>query len=326
MFASSELLAHKDGHDRLYNPALLNKIGQCSDLWCITMDKNSSPYVFVSSKMRELAAERKMLQDLLPTLGRDVVKLESWIFEGKAPASNKSIRDVYLEALKHSVLYIGLFWKEYGEWTIDEFERASEWGIERHIYVKDVDAESRDPRLQAYLDKQSDVRFGITARWYRDVDDLREQVTRSVEKWLLDRQIAYHSATSAVMARVADDIPELPRKLIGRENIIAEAETLLYDGERVLLHGLAGIGKSALAAKVAAQHIESNRGPVIWLKVGSTDAGALFEAIGRLFGEQQAIAARLVMNGFKRFVTCSPTHARCWCSTMCGMAMRWLSL
>ena len=234
-----------------------------------------------------------MLQELLPTLGRDVTKLEAWVFEGDAPASNRSIRDVYLEALKDSVLYIGLFWKEYGEWTIDEFEQATEWGIERHIYVKDVDAESRDSRLQNFLDSQSDVRFGITARWYKDLADLREQVTRSVEKWLLDRQIAYHSATSAVMAQLVDDIPNLPRKLIGREDLIAEAESLLDEGERVLLHGLAGIGKSAIAAKVAVQYINGNRGPVIWLKVGSTDAGALFEAIGRLFGEQQAIARQI---------------------------------
>src|SRR5690606_13715556 len=132
-----------------------------------------------------------------------------------------------------------------------------------------------------------------TARWFRDLDDLNEQVTRSIEKWLLDRQIAYHSATSAVMARVADDVPDLPRKLIGRDDLIAEAESLLADGERVLLHGLAGIGKSALAARIAAQYIDDNRGPVIWIKAGAADAGALFEAIGRLFDAQQAVARQV---------------------------------
>ncbi len=64
---------------------------------------------------------------------------------------------MYLDALKRSALYIGLFWNEYGEWTIDEFERAREWGIDRHIYVKDIDSARRDRALRAFLEAQSDV-------------------------------------------------------------------------------------------------------------------------------------------------------------------------
>lgn len=256
------------------------------------MDNDTQPHVFISSKMQELAPERQALQELLPTLGRDIIKLRAWVFEGDAPASDKSIREIYLEALRESVLYIGLFWNDYGQWTIDEFERASEWGIERHIYVKNVDPEERDPRLQAFLDREGDVRFGITARWFTDVDDLREQVAKSVEKWLLDRQIAHHSATSAVLARIADDVPDLPRRLIGREDLIDEVAELLEDGDRVLLQGLGGIGKSALAATIAAQYIDDGHGPVIWLKAGAADAGALFESLGRLFEAQVEIAAK----------------------------------
>ena len=256
------------------------------------MDTNPQPHVFISSKMQELAPERQALQEILPALGRDLMKLRAWVFEGDAPASDKSIREIYLEALRSSELYIGLFWNGYGEWTIDEFERASEWGIERHIYVKNVDPEKRDPRLQAFLDKQGDVRFGITARWFTDVDDLRDQVAKSVEKWLLDRQIAHRSATSAVIARIADDVPDLPRRLIGREDLIDEVAALLTDGDRVLLQGLGGIGKSALAATIAAQYIDDGHGSVIWLKAGAADAGALFEALARLFDAQGEIAGK----------------------------------
>ncbi len=242
--------------------------------------------------MQELAAERRVLQDLLPTLGQDILKLRAWVFEGDAPASDKSIREVYLEALQGSVLYIGLFWHDYGEWTIDEFERASEWGIERHIYVKNIEPEKRDPRLQDFLEKQGDVRFGITARWFTDLDDLRDQVSKSVEKWLLDRQIAHHSATSAVFAHIADDVPDLPRRLIGRDDLIDEIEMLLEDGARVLLQGLGGSGKSALAATIAAQYIEDGHGPVIWIKAGDAEATAIFEALARMFDAQSEIAGK----------------------------------
>jgi tetratricopeptide (TPR) repeat protein len=241
--------------------------------------------------MQELASERKALQELIPTLGKDMFKLQTWVFEGDAPASNKSIRDIYLEALQVSSLYIGLFWNEFGEWTIDEFERATELGIERHLYVKNQNPERRDPRLQAFLDKQSDVRFGITPRWYTTLDDLKEQVGRSVEKWLLERQIAYHSAISAVLVQDSDDVPELPRKMVGREELIAEVQARLDDSEHVLLRGFGGAGKTALAATIATQYISARKGSVLWLRMGAAEADAVFEAIGRALGAQQTIAS-----------------------------------
>ncbi|GIV81058.1 MAG: hypothetical protein KatS3mg051_0412 [Anaerolineae bacterium] len=60
-------------------------------------------YVFVSSKMRELAAERQALRELIPALSNDVVTLQAWVFEEDAPATDRSIRQVYLDALKRSV-------------------------------------------------------------------------------------------------------------------------------------------------------------------------------------------------------------------------------
>jgi tetratricopeptide (TPR) repeat protein len=240
--------------------------------------------------MQELGPERKALQELLTTLGHGMFNLRTWVFEGDAPASNKPIREVYLDALQNSALYIGLFWNEFGEWTMDEFERATEWGIERHIYVRNSDPHLRDPRLQAFLDKQGDVRFGITPRWFTSVEDLKEQVARSIEKWLLDRQIAYHSATSAIFARIPDDIPEQPRKLVGRDDLVHETLQLLEDNERVLLHGFPGMGKTALAANIAAEYIAEGKGDVLWIKAGAVEADALFEAVGRALNAQQTIA------------------------------------
>lgn len=246
-------------------------------------------YIFISSKMRELAAERQTLHKLLPTLGNDLVKLQPWGFEDDAPASSASIRRVYLDALKRSALYIGLFWNDYGEWTIDEFKRASEWAIDRHIYVKDVDADKRDPALQAFLDEQSDVISGITPKWFTSVDDLAEQVRKSIEIWLKDRLMRHPGDTSANLIEFSVDIPDLPGKLIGRDSLLNATFEQLSENVQVLLQGFGGMGKSALAATVAARWIDEGKGLVLWLRAGSEDANSLFEALARPFDAQDAI-------------------------------------
>ncbi len=246
--------------------------------------------VFISSKMQELAAERHALQDLLPELSNELVHLRAWVFEADAPATNKSIREVYLDALKESALYIGLFWNEYGEWTIDEFQRATEWSIDRHIYVKDVNREQRDERLAAFLQEQSDVMTGITPKWFTTLDDLRAQVRKSLDVWLRDRLVQHPGDSSATLAEFSDDIPDLPQRLVGRDALLERVRHLLDGGGNVLLQGFGGMGKSALAATVAADWIDDDKGAVLWLRAGSENAVTLAEALARPFDAHQAIA------------------------------------
>ncbi len=247
-------------------------------------------HVFISSKMQELFPERHALQELLPKLGNDLISLRTWIFEDDAPATNRSIREVYLDALKNSALYVGLFWNGYGEWTIDEFERATEWGIDRHLYVKNVGMEQRDEQLQAFLDEQSDVISGITPKWFTSLDDLRQQVTKSIEIWLQDRLLRRPGDTSATLAEFSDDIPDLPTRLVGREAVLARIRGLLDEGGRVLLQGFGGTGKSALSATLAADWLDDDKGAVLWQHAGSETADALFESLAHPFDAQQAVA------------------------------------
>jgi len=239
--------------------------------------------------MHELHEERRALGQLLPTLGNATQRIHSWVFESDANASASSIRNVYTRALNDSELYIGIFWNEYGEWTIDEFHRAGELGIPRHIYVKNVDTEKRDPHLQNFLDHQTDVRFGITPQWFSNTDELKDKVTSAIQQWLLDRHSEHQYVTNAIVARIADDIPELPRRLVGREGLIQHVNHLLDDNERILLRGFGGMGKTALAATIAADWIEDERGSVVWINAGHSEAAAIFEAIGRAFDAQQDV-------------------------------------
>lgn len=245
--------------------------------------------VFISSRMMELAEERQILSGLLPELGDNSFELETWVFEDDALASSQSIRQVYLDALEQSDLYLGIFWNGYGEYTIDEFNRAEEGGIPRHVYVKNIDAEQRDPRLDKFLEKASDVRFGVTPRWYQSAEEFKELVSRAVQVWLQNQALAYHSSTNVIIASDADDVPDLPRKLIGRKKLVSRVLNLLEDNDRVLLRGFGGTGKTALAATIAADYLDEDMGDVIWIKAGTADADSIFEAIGRAFDQQQEV-------------------------------------
>lgn len=90
----------------------------------------------------------------------------------------------------------------------------------------------------------------------------------------------------------AELILEKPRRLIGRDAQKTQVLELLDDQERVLLHGLGGMGKTALAATVAAEWIDAGKGMVIWLEAGSHRVDVLFEAIARTFDEQHHIVGK----------------------------------
>jgi len=71
---------------------------------------------------------------------------------------------------------------------------------------------------------------------------------------------------SALLIQSAMDVPSRPDKLIGRDDLLAEINTLLDRGIRVLLQGLGGMGKTSLAAETAARRADSGGAPILWLR------------------------------------------------------------
>ncbi|MCL4250158.1 MAG: tetratricopeptide repeat protein [Anaerolineae bacterium] len=242
-------------------------------------------FAFVSSKMLELAPERQVVFELLPTLGSGLVNLRAWAFENDAPASNNNIRQVYLDALENSALYIGIFWNAYGEWTIDEFEHATRWGIDRHIYVKDVEVSQRDPRVTEFLNKWAGVTSGITARWFRTTDELKAGLRDSIELWARER-FGRRTNADGRLVRHPDDFARRPKAFIGRERMRQEVRACLDAGQTVLLQGLGGVGKSALAAEIAAQFV--NVKPIMWLEAGDSAPDVLLETAARAISVEAA--------------------------------------
>lgn len=77
-------------------------------------------------------------------------------------------------------------------------------------------------------------------------------------------------------------------RLYGRAELLVQVQGALVAGERLLLTGLVGVGKTALAAVVARTHAATGRGRVLWLECGAESEDTLFDALARL-GEREQL-------------------------------------
>lgn len=90
----------------------------------------------------------------------------------------------------------------------------------------------------------------------------------------------------------AGAVLENPRRLFGRDDVVEKAMLWLDQGERVLLQGLAGIGKSSIAGHLASRYLGKYQKQVIWVELGRQDAHTLFEAIANALDVDQEIAGK----------------------------------
>jgi tetratricopeptide (TPR) repeat protein len=246
--------------------------------------------VFVSSSMSEFPAERAMLREIIPTFSKGTVTLRAWVYEEDAYASPASIQKLYTERLHTAELYIGIFGIKGGAYTLDEFNIATVYAIPRLIFVRNLkEGEKRDEPLTDFLRRIGDVEYGLAPFYFDDLDDLKAAVSRSLAHWVETRLLRRAGTISATLATHPGMLQDLPKKLIGREDLIGKINPLLNEGETVLLQGFGGMGKTALAATLAAEWINGRL--VLWQGLGTETPEALFEAIARPFNAQQAMAA-----------------------------------
>jgi DNA-binding SARP family transcriptional activator len=96
-------------------------------------------------------------------------------------------------------------------------------------------------------------------------------------------------AKRALLLKSPPAVPNLPVNLVGREKLLQETRELLRKGERVLLHGFGGMGKTALAATVT-KHFITDKQTALWLQVGSDNPDVIFDALAQPFEAGQDIA------------------------------------
>ena len=145
------------------------------------MTTNQPLSLFISSKMTELADERRLLKDALSQY-----RMEGWTWEKDAGARLEPIDRTYLKEVEACDIYIGLFWQGYGPYTIEEYEHARKHKKPCLVYEKYVDVDKRDPKLQAFLDTIQQVKNpqGLTVCRFETPQQLAEQVQKDVLRLL----------------------------------------------------------------------------------------------------------------------------------------------
>lgn len=221
--------------------------------------------VFVSSRMVELAEERAVVRQALRDAG-----CEPWLYESDAGAAPGPPRETYLEELYRSDVYLGLFWKTRGAYTIDEFDTARRNQIACLIYERP--SLEREPELSALLDVIGHVETGVTIRRFDAVEELGELVaadiarlqaelirvigtggrsyTRSPHGGRFD-QISARTPIRRHPLRVSN-APRPPSPFVDRSEPIRRLREGIENGESLLgVSGELGIGKSSVLRSVA---------------------------------------------------------------------------
>ena len=97
----------------------------------------------------------------------------------------------------------------------------------------------------------------------------------------------YYTLPTAQRVRLPLTVSDL---LIGREKELESIVQTMSEGKSVLLHGMGGMGKTALAARAAQSLHEKGvfQGGVLWISdVGTATASTVWDAVARRFDDQK---------------------------------------
>src|SRR5262245_22142548 len=199
--------------------------------------------------MRELSEERRSIKTALGGL-----QINAWVYEDDAGARPETIEQTYLDELEHADLYLGIFWRDFGQYTIEEYEYAEKRGKDRLVYEKRTDlAGKRDQRLQEFLDRIGRVKSGISPARFASVEELVQKVVQDVPALLTARFRKQGGPRSVAPFQVREpDASFVPRGELEPlcQRLVLKPKKPQF---RVLaVHGMPGSGKSELA--VAAAH------------------------------------------------------------------------
>jgi len=226
--------------------------------------------VFISSTMRELAAERVAVRNAVEGL-----HLTPILFElGARPHPP---RDLYLAYLRQSHVFLGIYWEQYG-WiapgqTVSglEDEYLASGDKPRLVYVK-TPAPGRDPRLAEMLERISNG--GLSYRSFTTPEELAALVADDLAVLLSERfgpPDPTDDLRSPVPTRLGHHLPAPTSRFIGRESELAELGRLLTadDVRLVTLVGPGGIGKTRLALAAAARSSDRFTDGVLSVMLGA---------------------------------------------------------
>lgn len=148
--------------------------------------------IFISSVQGEFARERRQLRDYLrgdPLMRRF---FEVFFFED-ASASDRRPDEIYLDEVERCEIYVGLFGTEYGFEDPDgispterEYDRATELGKHRLVFLKGAEGGERHPKMQALIGR---AQTGLVRRRFATTAELVAGLYAALVQYLEARQL-----------------------------------------------------------------------------------------------------------------------------------------
>jgi len=191
------------------------------------MSKGEALKVFISSTMVELRDVREIVERALRDKG-----IRGRIYEKDVGASPLGVEDTSLFEVEQSDVYVGLFWKEYGEITIKEYRQARDLRKPCFVYIRDKDV-ARQPLLDNFLKTEVyDLRKGVTSAYFNSAVELAEKVASDIIVWLVQQ---YREGTAAIrqasvskqeIARFKDEVTRLQAISLKRLPVGTDADYL----------------------------------------------------------------------------------------------------
>ena len=222
-----------------------------------------APKVFISSTWLDLQPERAAVEQALR-------RMREPGFNGMEYFGSRDDmpREVSLAEVDRSQIYVGIFAARYGSGITEaEYRRARECGLPCFIYFKadssiTLDKVEKDVTQQERLDKlKAELQQKHTATPFTSPEDLAAKVVADLHRWLTE-EYQPRETTAAPLDTVAalalaalHQLPPPPRDFIGRTEELAELMSKIDEGGVTIsgLQGQGGIGKTALALKLAEQ-------------------------------------------------------------------------
>jgi tetratricopeptide (TPR) repeat protein len=216
------------------------------------------PKVFVSSTWLDLQPEREAVETAIQRMHEPgFVGMEYFGSRDETP------RAVALAAVDRSDVYVGIFAARYGSGiTEEEYRRARARGLTCRIYFKaessiTFDKVEKDSAQQARLDQlKAELLRAHTITEFTSPADLAGKVTADLHRWIVDEYLPrFAAATETALALAAlHQLPPPPGDFTGRAAELAELTANIEHGVNISgLQGQGGIGKTALALKLAEQ-------------------------------------------------------------------------
>ena len=143
--------------------------------------------IFISSVQKEFASERKALGEYIKGDALLSKFFDVFLFE-ELPALSRQADAVYLDEVKHSDIYLGLFGKEYGvedyegmSATDKEFLLATRLGKVRLVFIKDDNDAQKHPKMRKLIKAAGSQ---VIRRRFQSASDLITSVYASLVDYL----------------------------------------------------------------------------------------------------------------------------------------------